>query len=586
MFVVLFFASLLLSPVTAWGSTRPPSPLASNIQVSTTASSITISGSLNADAVQYETSQPKWDFSTWFFAVRYGTVTTKTGAYPSMGNELRFTPSGSNFSVTIQNLTENNYAYLLQTETQYGNIVPLMATFGTFKIGNPAAPKDQTITAMTATNITATPGAGTVTIAGTVSQNAIDFANDIVRSKNTTFTVAYRADASNSWQYNPFTPTKDGGFSSAIGNLPAGKYAFQIMIDTANHTSMQNLSSLATFTIATPGVAPATNKGYGPNAYGCSTDGENNTYCMLAPLPIVDKQGNIDPTGKLNVSTGVGDYIKGIIKLIMGLIGVFAVLMVVVGGIEYMSTIQVGEKEGAKNRIINALGGVVLALASYLILNTINPNLVNITVSAPQAVLELEENYSPTADIGQPLPPDTPDGTPPTGTTDVKNDNKNFNAVLSAAAASHPGVSCTFMKAIMYRESNGNPGATSSVGAYGLMQMMPATWTGLGYSNQSKWSDPAVAADAAAKYIQNLSTTACNNAASSNVCTASSMKNIAAAYNGGPKANKESKSCPGTTLWECYVNWTPRPNSYRQTKRYVDTVLNNYNKLTSEGWGC
>ena len=120
---------------------------------------------------------------------------------------------------------------------------------------------------------------------------------------------------------------------------------------------------------------------------------------MLAPLPIVDAQGKIDPTGKLNVSTGVGDYLKGMIKLVMGLIMVFAVFMVIVGGIEYMSSVQVGEKEGAKTRIIGALGGVVLALSSYLILNTINPNLVNITVSAPQAVINLVDvSKTPWAD--------------------------------------------------------------------------------------------------------------------------------------------------------------------------------------------
>ena len=196
--------------------------------------------------------------------------------------------------------------------------------------------------------------------------------------------------------------------SITVPNLVNGKtYTFKVRA--------YNLSGVGPFSAPSAPITinPATvvvggsNKGYGPNAYGCSTDGENNTYCMLAPLPIVDKQGNIDPTGKLNVSTGVGDYIKGIIKLIMGLIGVFAVLMVVVGGIEYMSTIQVGEKEGAKNRIINALGGVVLALASYLILNTINPNLVNITVSAPQAVLELGEEGLESDDSTLVVPSDT-----------------------------------------------------------------------------------------------------------------------------------------------------------------------------------
>ena len=144
---------------------------------------------------------------------------------------------------------------------------------------------------------------------------------------------------------------------------------------------------------ATPLTPAQSTTGFGPNAYGCSTTtdvaGRNLSYCMLAPLPIVDKDGKIDPTGKLDVSMHFGDYLKGVIKLIMGLIMVFAVLMCIVGGIEYMSTVQVGEKEGAKARILNALGGVVLALSSYIILNTINPKLVDLSVNAPEAVLTL-----------------------------------------------------------------------------------------------------------------------------------------------------------------------------------------------------
>jgi hypothetical protein len=109
-----------------------------------------------------------------------------------------------------------------------------------------------------------------------------------------------------------------------------------------------------------------------------SGDGSNNntSYCMLAPLPGIGE--NDQP---VDVSTGFGTYLNSMIKLIMGLIGVFAVLMCVVGGIEYMSTVSVGEKEGAKNRIVNALFGVVLALASYLILNTINPRLIGGSIS-------------------------------------------------------------------------------------------------------------------------------------------------------------------------------------------------------------
>ena len=117
------------------------------------------------------------------------------------------------------------------------------------------------------------------------------------------------------------------------------------------------------------------------NQYGCqSTD--NNSYCMISPLP-----GLGDDTGKVDTKQGIEKYIKGIIQLVIGIIGVLAVLMIVVGGIEYMSTVSIGEKEGAKSRITNALIGLLLALSSYTILNTINPDLVNLKIHLPEASL-------------------------------------------------------------------------------------------------------------------------------------------------------------------------------------------------------
>ncbi len=113
-----------------------------------------------------------------------------------------------------------------------------------------------------------------------------------------------------------------------------------------------------------------------------STD--NTSYCLLAPLP------GIGENGKVNTTTGIQGYLNGIIRLVIGLIGVLAVVMVVVGGIEYMSTVSVGEKEGAKSRITNALFGLILALSAYTILNTINPNLVNLSIYVPNVTVTLD----------------------------------------------------------------------------------------------------------------------------------------------------------------------------------------------------
>jgi len=58
------------------------------------------------------------------------------------------------------------------------------------------------------------------------------------------------------------------------------------------------------------------------------------------------------------------------------LAGIFAVFMIIWGGFEYVSTDAISGKSAGKEKIEGALWGLGLALGSYLILNTINPELL------------------------------------------------------------------------------------------------------------------------------------------------------------------------------------------------------------------
>ena len=66
-----------------------------------------------------------------------------------------------------------------------------------------------------------------------------------------------------------------------------------------------------------------------------------------------------------------------IIKLVLGIAAVLAMVMIVMGGIEYMTTELVSSKESGKETIRNAILGLLIALGAYLILNTINPKLLD-----------------------------------------------------------------------------------------------------------------------------------------------------------------------------------------------------------------
>ncbi len=66
----------------------------------------------------------------------------------------------------------------------------------------------------------------------------------------------------------------------------------------------------------------------------------------------------------------------------IGLIGavVLAIIMIVRGGIEYMTIDSASGKDTGKRRVQAALGGLVLAFAAILILNTINPGLTRFSL--------------------------------------------------------------------------------------------------------------------------------------------------------------------------------------------------------------
>lgn len=95
---------------------------------------------------------------------------------------------------------------------------------------------------------------------------------------------------------------------------------------------------------------------------------DDNCYSLLAPLP-----------GLTNVkNTRIGEYINLIIPIIIGIAGVLAVVMIVVGGIQYMTTDAFAGKSDARETITKAIIGLLIALGSYVILKTINPNLLQI----------------------------------------------------------------------------------------------------------------------------------------------------------------------------------------------------------------
>ncbi len=109
------------------------------------------------------------------------------------------------------------------------------------------------------------------------------------------------------------------------------------------------------------------NIGGAPNA--------DRSYQLLAPI-----EGTQVPIS----NEGLTAYLQLIFKYAIGFAGIITVLSMVYAGIEYIgSGASLTSQADAKNRMKAAFIGLALALTSYVILNTINPELVNFELKLP-----------------------------------------------------------------------------------------------------------------------------------------------------------------------------------------------------------
>ena len=122
-----------------------------------------------------------------------------------------------------------------------------------------------------------------------------------------------------------------------------------------------------------------------------------NCYELLAPLPGLEALGvpfeNEKNRPKLSSGAftqkfSIGFWVNRMTMLLIGVIGLAAVVMIIIAGVQYMTTEAIGTKSGAKERIINSPIGLAIALSVFVILSTINPQLLDLDPDIETADLE------------------------------------------------------------------------------------------------------------------------------------------------------------------------------------------------------
>ncbi len=187
--------------------------------------------------------------------------------------------------------------------------------------------------------------------------------NPFCRTNGSSFTY----QANNVWQNDQNQKTTDfdtvingcGYSSSQISDLVAAQKTFD-----DNQAAIQAGKNSGTAPVLTPiqgtQVAPKSIPAVGPS-----------NYVPLVQIPGLEF-GN-------SGSDGLGTFLPKLFDFGIAACVALAVVMIIFGGIELMTTDSWSGKSDGKNKITNAIEGLAIAFLSWLLLFTINPQLVKFT---------------------------------------------------------------------------------------------------------------------------------------------------------------------------------------------------------------
>lgn len=151
-------------------------------------------------------------------------------------------------------------------------------------------------------------------------------------------------------------------------------------------------------------------------------------YNLIEPLPGIQSVKDFP------------DFISRFIPFLLAFAALAAFVQIVFGGILRATSggnpTAIGD---ANNRIWMAIGGLVLALSAYLILNTINPDLVNLRFLVPPVKIEATQIPDAT-----PIPNTGPGEGTTVGEDACYASRKAFGYLLKNAATGFPKYCVTF----------------------------------------------------------------------------------------------------------------------------------------------
>lgn len=98
-------------------------------------------------------------------------------------------------------------------------------------------------------------------------------------------------------------------------------------------------------------------------------------FVPLAPIPGLT---DIQPT-----QSGLVGFFNSLYKYCIGLAATLAVIEIIWGGLEISTQDSVSKKSDGRERITQAILGLILVLSPVLVFSIINPNILNLSLNLP-----------------------------------------------------------------------------------------------------------------------------------------------------------------------------------------------------------
>jgi len=208
-------------------------------------------------------------------------------------------------------------------------------------------------------------------------------------------------------------------------------------------------------TVCTPKATPVTSGGSGETPF------QSITPRLGTPIPGV----SLSPATKNGEIVSVpflAEYINGAYRYLIGISLIAAIVMTVYGGFRYLVGASLGDVKSGKKIITDALGGMLIILAAYLILNTINPATLNLSILNLANVDYQALVFDNPGGIDEGTSGSTPSA--PRGSNSTE-----FDAIFQRYAGC-AGLDWRVLKAVAFRESGFQPAITNRYGFVGLFQ--------------------------------------------------------------------------------------------------------------------